>query len=82
MSKKVIKKDKREEDFIPEKIVVSTLKAGAKPDSARKVAVYIEGNTKDKIDTDEIKRIIFERLSKEHPDLKNKWLEFEKKKNK
>ncbi|MEF8880085.1 MAG: ATP cone domain-containing protein [Candidatus Thermoplasmatota archaeon] len=79
MVKKVIKKDKRKEDFIPEKIVVSTLKAGAKPDSARKIAVYIEGETGEEIDTEEIKKIIFEKLGEKHPDIKKNWVEYEKK---
>lgn len=35
MVKEVIKQDKRKQVFIPEKIVVSALKAGANPESAR-----------------------------------------------
>lgn len=79
MAKKVIKRDDRKEEFIPEKIVVSALKAGAEPKSARKVAVYIEGNVEDEVDTEEIKKMIFEKLGKEKPELKKKWLDYEKK---
>lgn len=79
MAKTVVKKDKRKEDFIPEKIVVSALKAGAETESARKVAIYIEGESEEEIDTDKIKRIIFEKLGEEQPELKKKWLDYEKK---
>jgi len=78
MVKKVIKQDSRKEIFIPEKIIVSALKAGAKPESARKAAIYIEGTIGDETDTSEIKRIVFEKLSKNYPDLKRNWLNYEK----
>ncbi len=78
MVKNVVKQDKRKEIFIPEKIVVSALKAGANPESARKVAIYIEGTLEDEVDTSEIKRIVLEKLSKENPDLKKNWLNYEK----
>lgn len=35
---KVVKRDGGEEDFVPEKIVVSCLKSGATPEAARKMA--------------------------------------------
>ena len=39
---KVVKRDGRMEEFIPEKIVVSVLKAGAPPDVARMIAKKVE----------------------------------------
>jgi len=78
MVKRVIKRDKRTEVFIPEKIVVSALKAGANPESARKAAIYIEGTIGDEADTSEIKRIVLEKLSKGNPELEKNWLNYEK----
>ena len=78
MPKKVVKKDGREEDFIPEKIVVSMVKAGAPLETARTVADEIQSIDKEKIETREIKMKVVERVREEHPPLEKKWVAYDK----
>jgi hypothetical protein len=78
MPKKVVKKDGREEEFIPEKIVVSMVKAGAPLETARTVADEIHKVDKEKIQTQEIKKRVVERVKAEHPPLEKKWLAYDK----
>lgn len=78
MPKIVVKKDGREEEFIPEKIVVSMVKGGAPLGKAREVADEIQNIDKEKIETKEIRERILEKMRVEHPLLEKKWLAYDK----
>jgi transcriptional repressor NrdR len=64
----VIKRDGSKEEFIPEKIVVSCLKAGASSEVARKIAKIIEGRLLEQnisqISAKDLTRMILELLKK------------------
>ena len=78
MPKIVVKKDGREEEFIPEKIVVAAVKSGAKPEVARKISKDIEKIDKEKIESSEIREEVLKNLRNESPALEKKWLAYDK----
>jgi len=78
MPKIVVKKDGREEAFIPEKIVAAAVKSGAKPEVARKIAKDIEKIDKEKIESSEIREEVLKNLRKENPVLEKRWLAYDK----
>ncbi len=78
MPKIVMKKGGREEEFISEKIVVSAVKNGAKPELAREIAKKIEKIDKEKIDSGEIRDEVLKNLRTENPVLEKKWLAYDK----
>lgn len=78
MPKKVIKKDGREEEFVPEKIIVSMVKGGAPLEKARKIADEIKKIDKEKIETKEIREKVLERIRVEYPLMEKKWLSYDK----
>ncbi|MCC6021661.1 MAG: ATPase [Desulfurococcaceae archaeon] len=79
---KVVKRDGREEEFIPEKIVVSVLKTGAPVDIARKICKVIEGRIYEKdlekIDAKELTKWILELLKKYNEEWYRAWIVFDK----
>ncbi len=79
---KVIKRDGSEEEFIPEKIVVSCLKSGATIEAARKIAKIIEGRILekelDKVNALELTKWILELLRKENEEWYRNWIIFDK----
>lgn len=78
----VVKRDGRQEEFIPEKIVVSCIKAGAPPDIARKIAKIVEGRILESgattIEARELARMILELLRKENEEWYRNWIIFDK----
>jgi len=78
----VIKRDGREEEFIPEKIVVSCLKSGAPVNIARKIAKIVEGRLLDKgvdrVSAKELTRMILELLKKENEEWYRNWIIFDR----
>ncbi|RLF17340.1 MAG: ATPase [Thermoprotei archaeon] len=78
----VEKRDGREEEFIPEKIVVSCLKAGAPVDVARKIAKIIEGRlleaNKERVTAKELTKMILELLKKENEEWYRNWIVFDR----
>jgi len=77
MPKIVVKKDGREEEFIPEKIVVAAVRSGATPEVARKIAKDIEKIEKEKIESSEIREEVLKNLRKESPILEKRWLAYD-----
>ncbi|RLE55790.1 MAG: ATPase [Thermoprotei archaeon] len=79
---KVVKRDGREEEFIPEKVVVSCLKAGAPVDVARKIAKIIEGRLlesgRDTVTAKELTKWILELLRKENEEWYRNWILFDR----
>ena len=75
---KVVKRDGRTEEFIPEKIIVSIIKVGAPADLARQIAKDIQSKVKDKISTAEIRRIVLDDLRKSKPLWEQDWLLYER----
>lgn len=79
---KVIKRNGLEEEFIPEKVVVSVLKTGASVDAARKIAKIVEGRIYESglesIDARELTKWILELLRKFNEDWYRAWIVFDK----
>ena len=78
MPKKVIKKDGREEEFIPEKIVVAALKSGAPPDLAREIARDLETSSQEIIESKEIREQVLEKLQSANPVYEHNWRSYDK----
>uniref|UniRef100_A0A7J3QF96 ATPase n=1 Tax=Ignisphaera aggregans TaxID=334771 RepID=A0A7J3QF96_9CREN len=82
MSITVIKRDGSKEEFIPEKIVVSCLKAGASSEVARKIAKIIEGRLLEQnisqISAKDLTRMILELLKKENEEWYRNWIVFDR----
>lgn len=79
---KVVKRDGREEDFIPEKITVSVLKSGAPIDVARKITILtmaklLEHNV-EKVTAKELTKIVLELLKKESEEWYHNWIVFDR----
>jgi len=78
----VEKRDGREEEFIPEKVVVSCLKAGAPINVARKIAKIIEGRLlesgKERVTAKELTKMILELLKKENEEWYHNWIVFDR----
>jgi len=78
----VVKRDGSREEFVPEKIVVSCLKAGASLEVARKIAKIIEGRLLDQgvkeITTKDLARMILELLKRENEEWYRNWIIFDR----
>lgn len=78
----VVKRDGRREEFAPEKIVVSCLKAGAPLEVARKIAKIIEGRLLDQnlreITAKDLTKQILELLKKENEEWYRNWIIFDR----
>jgi len=82
MSIVVVKRDGSKEEFIPEKIVVSCLKAGASVDVARKIAKIVEAklleqNVKE-VSARDLTRMILNLLKKENEEWYRNWIIFDR----
>ncbi|KUO87244.1 MAG: ATPase [Thermoproteus sp. JCHS_4] len=77
---KVVKRDGREEEFIPEKIVVSVLKAGAPLDVARRIARKVECAVSDSetVTARDIAKAILAELKKANEEWYRNWIIFDK----
>ncbi|ACB39906.1 ATP cone domain-containing protein [Pyrobaculum neutrophilum] len=76
---KVVKRDGRTEEFIPEKIVVSVLKAGAPVDVARKIARKVECAVmeRENVTAQELTRMILAELKKANEQWYRNWIVFD-----
>lgn len=76
---KVVKRDGRVEEFIPEKVVVSVLKAGAPADVARKIAKKVECSVMDRenVTAQELTRMILAELKKINEQWYRNWIIFD-----
>ncbi|MCU7786851.1 ATP cone domain-containing protein [Pyrobaculum sp. 3827-6] len=76
---KVVKRDGRVEEFIPEKIVVSVLKAGAPVDVARRVARKVECAVMDSenVTARELTRLILMELKRINEEWYRNWVVFD-----
>lgn len=78
----VIKRDGSKEEFIPEKIVVSCLKAGATLDAARKIAKIIEARLLEQnvneINAKDLTKMILELLKRENEEWYRNWIVFDR----
>ncbi len=69
----VSKRDGRTEEFIPEKIVTSAVKAGASPEKAREIAGEVQRNAGPTISTTEIRERVLEGLGRWNPRWQENW---------
>lgn len=74
---KVVKRDGSVEEFIPEKIVVSCIKAGAPVGVAREIAAFVEAKVKAEASTAEIRRFVLWLLRQKNPEWEKNWLKYE-----
>jgi len=79
---KVVKRDGREEDFIPEKITVSVLKSGAPIDVARKITIITMAKLLERgverVTAKELTKIVLELLKKESEEWYHNWIVFDR----
>jgi transcriptional regulator NrdR family protein len=77
---KIVKKDGRVEEFIPEKVVVSLLRTGADLKTARKIVTIVEGKIlesgKERITTRELMTKILRLLKNENKEWYRNWIIF------
>jgi transcriptional repressor NrdR len=71
------KRNGKTEQFIPEKIVVSAIKSGARPEDARKIAKDIEASVKSGTTTEEIRGKVLGMLRAKNPALEQNWLVYD-----
>ncbi|MCL7390656.1 MAG: ATPase [Thaumarchaeota archaeon] len=78
----VVKRDGSEEEFIPEKIVVSCLKSGATIEAARNIAKIVEARILEKklekITAKELTGWVLELLKKENEEWYRNWIIFDR----
>jgi len=76
----VKKRDGKKEQFVPEKIIVSSIKAGAPPEVAREIAKNIEVQLSDlnEMSTTELRDMILNMLSEKNPEWKENWLTYDR----
>ena len=67
------KRDGTKEPFIPEKIMVSAMKSGADPDSARTIAAETQKLIKDGTSTQEIRKTVLTMLKSKNPQWERNW---------
>ena len=79
---KVLKKDGTFEEFIPEKIIVSCVKAGAPIGVAREIAAFVEAKAKVEPSTAEIREFVLWLLRQKNPEWEKNWLRYEEIKKK
>lgn len=74
------KRDGKKEQFIPEKIVVSSIKAGAPPEVAREIAKKIEAqlSSLNEMSTTELRDMILNMLSEKNPEWKENWVAYDR----
>ncbi|MEL9940020.1 MAG: ATP cone domain-containing protein [Ignisphaera sp.] len=78
----VVKRDGSKEEFIPEKIVVSCLKAGATVEAARKIAKIVEAKLLEQnineVSAKDLTKMILELLRKENEEWYRNWILFDR----
>jgi len=78
----VVKRSGSKEEFIPEKIVVSCLKAGATLEVARKIAKIIEARLLEQdvkeVSAKDLTKMILELLKKENEEWYRNWIVFDR----
>jgi|UniRef100_A0A7J3Z6M7 transcriptional regulator NrdR family protein len=82
MSIVVVKRSGSKEEFIPEKIVVSCLKAGATLEVARKIAKIVEAKLLEQdvkeVSAKDLTKMILELLKKENEEWYRNWIVFDR----
>ena len=73
----VVKKDGSIEEFMPEKIIVSCVKAGASIGIAREIAAFVEAKAKVETSTVEIRQYVLWLLRQKNPEWEKNWLKYE-----
>lgn len=74
---KVTKRDGTIEEFIPEKIIVSCVKAGAPIGVAREIAAFVAEKVKTETSTAEIRKFVLWMLRQKNPEWEKNWLRYE-----
>ena len=77
---KIVKRDGKKEEFIPEKIVVSSLKAGATPEVAREIAKKLETQIvkMNEMSSADLRKMILDMLEDKNPEWKENWLIYDR----
>ncbi len=77
---KVLKENRRSEEFIPEKIVASIVKAGAPVEIAREIAKHAEErfSSYPEIKSQEIREFTLSELKEKHSEAYENWISYER----
>ena len=79
---KVVKRDGREEEYMPEKIVVSCLKSGASLEASREIALIVTARLleagKERVTAKELTRDILTELKKRNEEWYRNWIVFDR----
>lgn len=78
MARMVTKRDGSRQEFIQEKIVVSAVKSGASPSSARRIAKEIESELSEEGSTEEIRRNVLQKLGRENKQWEQDWRTYDR----
>jgi len=74
----VTKRNGQREEFIAEKIVVSSIKSGASPAVARRIAKEIEKEIRDPVSADELRGMVLQRLGRENKQWEQDWRTYDR----
>lgn len=77
MAVQVVKKDGKTEPFQRQKVVKSCTSAGAPADVAASIADEIEKSAHEQMPSNEIRKMVLERLGKIRQDWANNWIKYE-----
>ncbi len=72
------KRDGTVEEFVPEKIVVSCMKAGADLETARGISNEIKRTLNEKTDSRELREKVLSLLEEKNPEWKENWLVYDR----
>ena len=77
---KVLKQNRRSEEFIPEKIVASIVKAGAPVEIAREIAKHAEEkfSSVPEVRSEEIREFTLSELKERHSEAYENWVSYER----
>ena len=74
----VTKRNGQREEFIAEKIVVSSIKSGASPAVARRIAKEIEKEIRDPVSANELRGMVLQRLGRENKQWEQDWRTYDR----
>lgn len=77
MPRDVIKRNGEKEPFIKEKIVVSTIKAGAPPEIARDIAEQVGEHPEDELKTKWIRQYVLNKLKYHNSEWHDNWINYD-----
>ncbi len=72
------KRNGQRQEFVVEKIVVSAVKSGAPPTSARRIAKEIEMSVKEGSSSDDIRKMVLDKMNSENRQWAEDWRRYDR----